>query len=82
MHPYSIDFIYSELNENFDINTFDAEMVEKDGIFEINEFLHDLGKLYNAVMYYVALESVCVGDDEVAYNLSKEGKLFEGYSFF
>ena len=82
MHPYSVDFIYSELNENFDINTFDAEMVEKDGIFEINEFLHDLGKLYNAVMYYVALEGVCVGDDEVAYDLSQEGKFFEGYSFF
>mgnify|MGYP006992335401 FL=1 len=30
MHPYNIDFIYSELNESFDINSFDAEMVEKD----------------------------------------------------
>lgn len=27
MHPYNIDFIYSELNESFDINSFDAEMV-------------------------------------------------------
>lgn len=25
MHPYNIDFIYSELNESFDINSFDAE---------------------------------------------------------
>ena len=38
MHPYSIDFIYSELVENFDINTIDAEMVEHDGIFEIDEW--------------------------------------------
>ena len=73
MHPYNIDFIYSELNESFDINSFDAEMVEKDGTFEINNFLDDLGKLYNAVMFYVALEGICIADDEVAYDLSKEG---------
>ncbi len=82
MHPYSVDFIYSELNENFDINTFDAEMIERDGIFEINKFLYDLGKLYNAVMYYVVLESVCIGDDEIAFDLSNEGRYFDSYSFF
>ena len=82
MHPYNIDFIYSELNESFDINSFDAEMVEKDGTFEIHNFLDDLGKLYNAVMFYVALEGICIADDEAAYDLSKEGKYFEGYSFF
>ena len=58
MHPYSIDFIYSELVENFDINTIDAEMVEHDGIFEIDRFMNDLGKLYNAVRFYVALEGI------------------------
>lgn len=47
-----------------------------------NAILHDLGKLYNAIMYYVALEDVCVGDDEAAYDLSREGKFFESYSFF
>ena len=82
MHPYNIDFIYSELNESFDINSFDAEMVERDGTFEINAFLDDLGKLYNAVMFYVALEGVCIADDESAYDLSNEVKYFEGYSFF
>lgn len=82
MHPYSVDFIYSELYENFDINTFDAEIVEKDGIFEINEFMRDLGKLYNAVMYYIALEDICTGNDENVYDLSKEGKFFGRYSFF
>ena len=54
MHPYNIDFIYSELNESFDINSFDAEMVERDGTFEINTFLDDLGKLYTAVMFYLS----------------------------
>jgi len=78
----NIDFIYSELNEPFDINSFDAEMVERDGIFEINTFLDDLEKLYNAAMCYVALEGVCIADNETAYDLSKEGKYFDGYSFF
>lgn len=82
MHPYSIDFIYTALNTDFNINSFDAEIVEKDGIFSIDEFMDDLGKLYNAVMFYVALEGICVADDLAAYDLSKEGKYFEGYPFF
>lgn len=69
MHPYSIDFIYSELIENFDINTIDAEMVEHDGIFEIDRFMNDLGKLYNAVRFYVALEGILFAEDDAAYNL-------------
>ncbi len=48
----------------------------------LTTFLDDLGKLYNAVMFYVALEGICIADDESAYDLSKEGKYFEGYSFF
>lgn len=67
MHPYSIDFIYSELIENFDINTIDAEMVEHDGIFETERFMSDLGKLYNAVRFYVALEGILFAEDDVAY---------------
>jgi hypothetical protein len=82
MHPYSIDFIYSELAENFDINTIDAEMVSRDGIFEIETFMKDLGKLYNAVRFYVALEGILYADDEAAYNLYEEGRYFEGYNYF
>lgn len=84
MHPYNINLIYSELNESFNINSFNAEMVEKNETFEINTFLDVLGKLYNAVMFYVALKNICVADDEAeaAYNLSKEGKHFDVYSFF
>lgn len=33
-------------------------------------------------MFYVALEDVCIATDEAAYDLSKEGKYFEDYSFF
>ena len=32
--------------------------------------------------YEKALEGICIADDEAAYDLSKEGKYFEGYSFF
>ena len=82
MHPYGIDSIYAALNEDFDINGFEAEMVERDGMFDVEEFMTDLGNLYKAVMFYVALEGICVADDEAAYDLSKEGKYFEGYSVF
>ena len=82
MHPYSIDFIYSELMEHFDINTIDAEMVERDGRFEIGRFMDDLGKLYNAVRFYVALEGILFAEDDAAYHLYEEGRYFEGYSCF
>lgn len=82
MHPYNIDFIYSELTENFDINTVDADFVEKDGIFEIERFMKDLEKLYNAVRFYVALEGILFAEDDIAYNIYKEGKYFESYSYF
>lgn len=67
MHPYSIDFIYSELTDNFDINSVDANLVERDGIFEIDRFMKDLEKLYNAVRFYVALEGILFAEDDVAY---------------
>ena len=82
MHPYNIDGIYSALNDRFDINGFDAKLVEKDGTFSLSNFMNDLGKLYNAVIFYIALEGVCVADDDAAYSLSKEGKYFKGYSYF
>lgn len=82
MHPYNIDGIYSALNDRFDINGFDAKLVEKNGTFSLSNFMDDLGKLYNAVMFYIALEGVYVADDDAAYNLSREGKHFEGYSYF
>ena len=82
MHPYSIDFIYSELTENFDINSVDADLVERDGYFEIERFMTDLGRLYNAVRFYVALEGIVYGDDETAYNLYEEGRYFESYNYF
>lgn len=57
MHPYRVDFIYSELSQDFNINSVMADIVERDGIFEIERFMKDLGSLYNAVRFYVALEN-------------------------
>lgn len=82
MHPYNIDFIYSELVEDFDINTIDAEMVAHDGIFEIDRFMTDLGKLYNAVRFYVALEGILFAEDDISYNLYEEGRYFKSYSYY
>lgn len=81
MHPYDIDFIYSELvADHFDISTIDGHFVEKDGIFGLNKFIDDLDKLYNAAMFYEALEGICVTDDDLAYDLGAKGRCFDGYS--
>lgn len=42
MHPYNIDAIYSSLNDRFDINGFDAKLVEKDGTFSLSDFSRPL----------------------------------------
>lgn len=82
MHPYRVDFIYAELSQGFDINSVEADLVERDGIFEIDRFMKDLGNLYNAVRFYVALEGLIYSDDEIAYNLYEEGRYFESYNYF
>jgi len=82
MHPYKVDFIYSELSQDFDINSVMADIVERDGIFEIERFMKDLGSLYNAVRFYVALEGLIYSDDEIAYNLYEKGCYFESYNYF
>lgn len=82
MHPYHVDFIYAELSQDFDINSVEADLVERDGIFEIDRFMKDLGNLYNAVRFYVALEELIYSDDEIAYNLYEDGCYFESFSYF
>ena len=81
-HPYAIDFIYRGLTDKaFDIKT-DGDLIAKDGVFSISDFMTDLGKLYNAARFYVAMESICKGDEEPALHLYNEGRYFEGYPFF
>lgn len=81
-HPYSIDFIYNGLTDKgFDITTY-GDIFARDGVFSISDFMRDLGNLYNAARFYVALDGVCLGDDEAARNLYSEGRHFEGDPFF
>lgn len=83
MHPYGIDFIYENLNdEKFDINDFDIETLEKECVFSIDEFMKDLGHLYVTYLFYRALEGICIADEEAAYHFYKEGKHFETTSHF
>ncbi len=60
----------------------EANLVERDGIFEIDRFMKNLGNLYYAVRFYVALEGLIYSDDEMAYNLYEEGHYFESYNYF
>ena len=81
-HPYNIDFIYKGLSdENYDIDE-DGYFISKDGIFSIDEFMTDLGNLYQAARFYTALEDVCFDDENAAYNLYKDGRHFDGLPFF
>lgn len=83
MYPYRIDFIYRELaEEDFDITGYGAELAARDGIFSISDFMKDLEKLYTTALFYEALEGVFVADEDIAYDLYKEGRYFEGLPFF
>ena len=82
MHPYGIDALYRGLtDESFDVAGFDAEQVERDGIFSLHDFMKELGDLYNAVRFYIALNAVAVGDDDAAFDMQHEGRHFEMLPF-
>lgn len=81
-HPYAIDFIYTGLNDNnFDVNE-DGFLIERDSVFYMQDFMTDLEKLYNAARFYLALEGICVADENAAYNMYGEGKYFEALPVF
>lgn len=77
MHPYGIDELYKRLNEaDFDISGFDAELIERDGTFSVTDFMKELGDLYAAVRFYIALNAVAIGEDEEAFEMAHEGRHF------
>lgn len=81
-HPYFIDDIYATFfDKNYNLSE-DWFLIEKDGLFNINIFMTDLGGLYQATAFYFALDQMCLGNDEAALHLSEEGKFFEGLPFF
>ena len=53
MHPYNIDVVYGELtDEQFDLNDMTAELSVRDAIFPIDDFMKELGKLYDTARFY------------------------------
>ena len=83
MHPYGIDSLYAWVTEDLgNMTDFDAEMIARDSAFSIEKFMYDLGKLYNTVRFYFALDAVCYDNNEPAYNLYSMGRHFEGFPFF
>ena len=82
MHPYGIDELYKRLSEgDFDISGFDAELIERDGTFSLTDFMKELGDLYAAVRFYIALNAVAIGEDEEAFEMAHEGRHFATLPF-
>lgn len=78
MHPYAIDSLYSALTEDhFKPDGLDAELAARDGIFSVDGFMAELGKLYHAARLYIALERLCFAGREPAFDLCEEGRYFE-----
>ena len=81
-HPYYIDTVYSLMTDKqFDIAD-DGEMLERESLFSLSTFMHDLERFYTAAQFYFALKKVCAGDGDDAFDLAQEGKFFEGLPFF
>ena len=79
IHPYFIDELY-DLIEQDGYGTF--SMLENQAAFSAKDFLHDLGRFYNAASFYFALEKVKSKDMKAAYKLAKEGRFWDGLPFF
>lgn len=80
-HPYFVDELSSFMGDTeFDI-AHDYCFIEKDGIFDVKQFMHDLGRFYQAASFAFALEMMLKGYDDAAFDLSKEGRYFEGVPF-
>ena len=78
MHPYQIDELFNELtDEDFEAIGFLAEFASRDGTFLMDDFLRDLGNLYNAARFYIALDGVTMAEENAAYNLYQQGRFFE-----
>lgn len=81
-HPYYIDELYSTMTQTAFDYTREGQMLEKDAMFSVSDFMRDLGNFYTAAQFYFAFKDVCSGDGEKAFRLAQEGKFFEGLPFF
>ena len=81
-HPYSIDSLYSMLLNEQVTATEDGFMIEREAMFSVSYFMHDLKNFYTAAQFYFALKAECAGYGEYALDLASEGKFFDGLPFF
>ena len=55
-HPYFVDELATLMSEDeFDL-AHESFFIERDGIFDVNDFMHDLGKLYQEASFAFALD--------------------------
>ncbi len=83
IHPYRIDTLFEVLSKkDFDTHEVYARIAVQDGVFSIDDFLKELGNLYNAARFRIALDGVLLADEQAAYNLYHEGRFFESSQLF
>ena len=83
MHPYRIDAIFEMLSlDGFCKDELLVSIAGRDGVFSIDRFMKDLGQLYNAARFHLALEGVAKAEEHAAYNLYQEGRFFESSALF
>ena len=81
-HPYFVDELNALMvSKQFDITT-DYHWVEKDGIFDINDFMHDLEKFYQAASFAFAIDQMMNESDDAAFALASDGRYFSSVPFF
>ncbi len=79
IHPYHLQELYTELK---DPQNTSRQVVEYYGAVNIEQFTEELGKLYQHFRFYLALEDLKHGHEELAFNLAVPGRLSSGYTYF
>ena len=80
-HPYFVDELSALMaDKQFDF-AHAYSIIDKDGIFDVKQFMHDLGKFYQLASYAFALDMIMNGYDDTVFNLAEDGKYFEGVPF-
>ena len=81
-HPYQIDLLYEQLTDaGYDYRYF-SESIMRDGIFEVEQFMSDLEKVYHTQCFYYALLRLSIGDDSYARHLYYEGRFTDSFPLF
>lgn len=81
-HPYNIDSVYDYLSmEGLDYE-IDSEMITREAMFPIAGFKRDIERFYYAARLYFALRMISDGEPLDEFDISKDGRYFEGVHKF